>query len=137
VFLPFILIYKKKAIPYFLTLLSHSIIGDIYGYNGTQLFWPINSDWIYISNINNTSSALVELFLFIFMMIIMLYNEDLEKILFNNNQRISWLIPLGAVLGPILINTSNYNIFFPNLLLVPSLIYMFIFSYAIVGKKNS
>ena len=135
--LPFILIYKKKAIPYFLALLSHSIIGDIYGYNGTQLFCPINTDWIYISNINNTSSALVELFLFIFMMIIMLYNKDLEKILFNKNQRITWLIPLGAILGPILINTSNYNLFFPNLLLIPSLIYIFIFSYAIVGIKNS
>ena len=85
--LPFILIYKKKAIPYFLALLSHSIIGDIYGYNGTQLFWPINTDWIYISNINNTSSALVELFLFIFMMMIMLYNKDLEKILFNKKKK--------------------------------------------------
>lgn len=134
---PFILIYKKKVTPYFLALISHSIIGDIYGYNGTQLFWPINTDWIYISNINNTSSALIELILFIIIMIIMLYNKDLEKILFTKNQRISWLIPLGAVLGPILINTSNYNIFFPNVLLVPSLIYLFIFSYAIIGIKNS
>lgn len=135
--LPFILFYKKKSIPYFIALLSHSLIGDIYGWSGIQLFWPLTTDWIYISNVSNYSSALFELILFIIITIIMIFNKDLKKILFSKTQRVYWLIPLGAVLGPLLINTSNYYIYFPTLLVGPSIFYILIFSQAIIGFKNS
>ena len=43
VFLPAFLVYKKKAIPYFITLIQHSLLGDTLG--GVMMFWPITSDW--------------------------------------------------------------------------------------------
>lgn len=45
-FVPLYMFYRK-GIPYFIALLSHSLIGDLpTGYNGVQLLWPVSSEWI-------------------------------------------------------------------------------------------
>ena len=39
-FIPIFIIYRKKAIPYFLALISHPLIGDFFIGGKLQLFWP-------------------------------------------------------------------------------------------------
>jgi membrane-bound metal-dependent hydrolase YbcI (DUF457 family) len=36
---PFLMLYRKTAVPYSVALASHSLIGDFFT-GGTQLFWP-------------------------------------------------------------------------------------------------
>ena len=43
-FIPFYLIYRKGS-PYYVALLSHSLIGDYFTSYGIQLFWPITKNW--------------------------------------------------------------------------------------------
>lgn len=136
VFLPFFVLYKKKAIPYFVALLSHSLIGDIFS-GGIQLFWPVSKDWIFISTLSGRDpiSVSLELALFVACTIIIIVNKDFQRILFNKTRLIYWIIPFGAVLGPLLFATAPYDNF-PLLLVAPSLFYLAIFSYAMIAVKH-
>ena len=44
VFIPFFIVYRKKAVPYFLALISHSLIGDFFIGGNVQLLWPISTN---------------------------------------------------------------------------------------------
>jgi membrane-bound metal-dependent hydrolase YbcI (DUF457 family) len=41
VFIPFLIAYRKVAIPYFLAVAQHAMIGDYLGGGQLQLFWPL------------------------------------------------------------------------------------------------
>ena len=131
IFVPFFTVYRKKAVPYFIALLSHPLIGDIYGSRvGNQLFWPFLKDWITVANISNYSLLSVgfELSLFVFSMIIMFWNNEFRKSFFNSSNKIYWLVPLGSVLGPFLFTGLNIRFNIPFLLVIPSLFYLVLFS---------
>ena len=134
--LPFLVIYKKKAIPYVVALFSHSLIGDVFS-GGVQLFWPFSPAWIFFSNISvrGTISVGLELVIFVVCTAVMFVNKDFQKLLFTNTKRVYLLIPFGAVLGPLLITAvPGYSL--PPLLLVPSLFYLALFSIAIVKSNH-
>jgi len=116
VFLPIFAVYRKKAIPYFFVILSHSLIGDIYSnMEGTQLFWPFSTDWFAIAEISNKSlfSVGFELALFVVSSLIMVVTKDFPKFLFSKTSRIYWLVPFGFVLGPlclvVLVQSMNFH----------------------------
>ena len=135
-FLPFFVIYKKKTIPYFVAFLSHSLIGDIYS-TGVQLFWPVSTDWISISNLLASSSITIglEISLFVVSTVIMVFNKDFQKILFNQTNWVYWIIPLGAVFGSFFIGIINTYYDLPFLLVIPSLFYVTLFSYSIIRSN--
>jgi len=133
--LPFIIVYRKRAIPYFVALLSHSLIGDIYSSTmGVRLFWPFSNNWIRVFTLANTStlSVSLELTLFAISTIVMVWNQDLKKILTYDESTFYWLISLGSVLGPLLFSQINSDYSIPFLLIFPSLFYVAIFSIAII-----
>jgi hypothetical protein len=132
--LPFLVVYKKTAIPYFVALLSHSLIGDIF-FGGVQLLWPVSTDWISISNLSvrNDVSLGIELILFVVCTSVMLINKDFQKVLQNKTSWIYWMLPFGAVLGPLLLTLVHYN-YLPLLLVPPSLFYVALFSYSMINN---
>lgn len=133
IFIPLIIKYKKKALPYFVALLSHSLIGDIFSGGGSQLLWPISNQYIYISNFTVTSNTqtTLEITLFIISTIVMIATKDLKKITTQKTNILYWALPLGSLLGPILITSQNYTQL-PNLLLIPSLYYIGLILTAII-----
>ena len=140
VFAPFFVIYRKKAIPYFIVLLSHLLIGDIYGpIRGIQLFWPFSTDWITIAIISNLGLVSIgfELTMFTISSFIILLKKDFQKSFLDSENRIYWLIPFGSVLGPLLIEGINTPYNLPLLLVIPSIIYLAIFSLPIIGIKRT
>jgi hypothetical protein len=42
--IPFFIIYRKQAIPYYAAMLSHIFLGD-YFTGGIELFWPVSHGW--------------------------------------------------------------------------------------------
>ncbi len=135
--LPFFVVYKKKAIPYFVALLSHSLIGDIFS-GGIQLFWPFSTEWLFISNLSVRGAVSVglELVLFVVCTVIMVVNKDFQRILFSKTSRVYWLVPFGVVLGPLLLDTIGHHNNLPLLLVVPSLFYLALFSFSIIGLNH-
>jgi membrane-bound metal-dependent hydrolase YbcI (DUF457 family) len=140
VFFPFFVVYRKKAIPYFLVLLSHSLIGDIYSDidGGIQLFWPFSNELVSIFTLSNTSALSIsfELVLFTTSTIIMVFNKDLKKMFSHEISRIYWVVPFGSVLGPLLIGVFYPRHVFPFLLVLPSLFYLALFSLLIIGFNS-
>jgi membrane-bound metal-dependent hydrolase YbcI (DUF457 family) len=136
IFFPIFAIYRKKAIPYFVALLSHSFVGDIYSHiDGVQLFWPFSTEWFSVADISNVSFLSIgfELILFAISTTIILLNKDFQKQFFQKTSKIYWIVPFGSVLGPIVISETMYAIDFPPLLLLPSIFYMIMFSISIIG----
>lgn len=130
IFLPLFVKFKRKSIPYFVALLSHALIGDIFG-GGVELLWPFSTNMFYVLNISvtNTLSIALELALFIGAVAIMTVNKDLKKTLYGKTNWLYYIIPTGAILGPLLLTIQNYNNL-PNLLLIPSLFCLGLFFFA-------
>ena len=130
--LPFFMVYRKKAIPYFVALLSHSLVGDIFS-GGVQLFWPFSTDWIFISNFSSTGivSVGMELVIFVATTVVMIINKDFQRLLFNKTSWVYWVFPFGAVIGPIFF-TFGQNNQLPLLLVAPGLLYIAFFFYSMI-----
>ena len=139
IFLPIFAVYHKKANPYFIALLSHSFIGDIYSnMEGIQLFWPLSSDWFALAKISNTSLLSIgfELALFAVSTVIMVVNKEFQKSFFNSTSRMYWVVPFGFVLAPLLLGGIDSIYYLPFLLIFPSIFYLALFSLSIIGSKK-
>jgi membrane-bound metal-dependent hydrolase YbcI (DUF457 family) len=132
---PFLILYRKTAVPYSAALASHSLIGDFFT-GGTQFFWPLSAEWYGALNINihSLTSALLELVLFFVSIAVMLKTGDLRKIA-KDKYKIALLLPFGAVLVPMLAAGRSSQYALPLLLVIPSLFYIAIFAYSMVVGK--
>jgi membrane-bound metal-dependent hydrolase YbcI (DUF457 family) len=127
--IPFFIIYRKQAIPYYAALLSHIFLGD-YFTGGIELFWPASHGWFGALNFDVTSlpSASVELALFIITIPIMFKPGDLQSFLKPNNRSWALIIPFGATLVPLLALGRGVENTLPLLLSVPSIFYIILFA---------
>ena len=131
--IPFFVIYRKKSIPYFAALLSHILIGDLFTW-GVELFWPLSQGWFGVYNFepNSLPIALTELLLFLVTLPIMYKMGDLQTLLKPHNKNWMLIIPLGAVLGPLLWLVRGWQDSPISIVLVaPSLFWLALFTCSI------
>ena len=131
--IPFFIIYRRQAIPYYAALLSHVFIGDFVT-GGVQLFWPLSHNLFGVLNFAVTSLpiAITELVLFAVTLPIMYKLGDLQTLLKPHNKNWALVIPFGAVLGPLISTGRGLESSLPILLWVPSLFYLSLFSYSML-----
>jgi len=129
--IPFFVIYRKQAFPYYAALLSHVFIGDFIT-GGIQLFWPLSNNFFGVLNFEVASLpiAITELVLFAVTLPIMYKLGDLKTLFKPHNRNWALIIPFGAVLGPLLSAGRGQESALPILLVVPSLFYIGLFSYS-------
>jgi membrane-bound metal-dependent hydrolase YbcI (DUF457 family) len=132
-FIPFFLLYGTTAVPYFLALVQHGMVGDFIagGTQGTQLLWPLTSGWygLPISIFSNVNIAL-EWGSFIAALAVMLKTGDIQKLLKRKMSHLALLIPVSTVLLP---SFLHFPIYVPPLLIAPHLAYLAIFSLSILA----
>ena len=71
-----IYLYLRRGLPYYVILLSHSLIGDYFTGNGVQLFWPLTMAWYKAPRtmlLTGLTHAYVELALSVLMLIHIAY----------------------------------------------------------------
>ena len=139
--IPFFILCRKKAIPYYLVLLSHSLIGDFFT-GGIEMLWPLSQNWFgnVAIPIGSLTDIAFESSLFILTTAIMLRSKDLQSLLKPKRTNLILLIPFGAVLGPLLGAVlapllrigSNFESSLPALLAIPSVFWLVIFAYSIL-----
>ena len=131
--IPFFIIYRKQAIPYYAAMLSHIFLGD-YFTGGIELLWPLSHGWFGALNFDVTSlpSASVEFALFIITIPIMFGMGDLQAFLKPHNRNWALIIPFGATLVPLLSLGRGAENALPTLLAVPSLFYIILFAFSMV-----
>ena len=132
IFIPFFALYRRKAVPYFLALVSHSLISDFLIGGQIMLFWPLTSSFfelpIYI-NIWSSVNITLEWTLFAVSTIVMVKTGDLSLFFRNKKSNLLLAIPIGTVLLPTFV---SYPLQVPLLLMPPHLFYLVLFSISVL-----
>lgn len=131
IFIPLVIYYRKKAIPYFIALIQHSLIGDYITSEGIQLLWPINSIYYCSLEIQMTSltNILLEWIFFLIAFTILLKTKDAQTLLQPHPSNLLLSIPTFTVLLPTLLSFPEYV---TPALIIPHLTYLTIFTTSIL-----
>jgi membrane-bound metal-dependent hydrolase YbcI (DUF457 family) len=130
---PFFVIYRRQALPYYAAVLSHVLIGDFFT-GGVQLFWPFSNNFFGAVNLSTIglTSVVLELLFFFLALPIMYKSGDLASLLRPHNKNWVLIIPFTATLGPLLTVGRGLEASLPLLLVVPSLFFLVLFAYALL-----
>ena len=97
------------------------------------MFWPFSNGLFGATNLTVQSMPIVlaELTLFAVTLPLMYKLGDLQALFKPHNHNWALIIPLGAILGPLLSLGRGTENALPSLLIIPSLFYVGLFSYSI------
>jgi membrane-bound metal-dependent hydrolase YbcI (DUF457 family) len=130
VFIPIFAIYRKKAIPYFIALIQHPLIGDYLVGGKTQLLFPLTTqDYGTGLNIQSQTSIALELAAFLVSMLVMLAVKDVKIFFQSHNSNLILVIPMFTVVLPTFL---GFPLGVPSLLIMPHLVYTFLFLTAMI-----
>lgn len=102
-FIPFLILYGKKSVPYLVALAQHSIIGDFFA-GKTQVFWPISLESYGMDvPIVSLANITVEWICFLISMAIMVKSDDSRRLFGRmNNLNLALFVPTTAIFLPAL-----------------------------------
>jgi len=130
VFIPVFAVYRKKALPYFIALVSHPLIGDYFTGGNLQLFWPITSQTYGIAgSIYSPENIGLELMLFLSSIALLVVTRDLFTLFKPRLSNLILAIPTFTVLLPIFL---SFPLQVPVPLILPHLTFMILFIVAII-----
>ena len=133
-FVPLLLLYRKSAVPYFVAVLQHLLIGDFLT-GGAQLLWPLSVNLYGLHfGIANFANIALELVLFLVSIAIMFKTKDVLSLFKYNSSNMIISIPVVAVLLPTVI---SFPLYVPPLLLVPHIVYLTLFCFSIFMDLKS
>ena len=126
VFVPFFILYKQKAVPYFIALISHSLIADFLIGGQLLLLWPLSTREFGFFNIkiDSLANVVLEFTLFVITLIAMVKTRDLLQFLRNSKLNLFLAIPVFTVLLPTFL---SYPLNVPFLLIFPHIFYLVLF----------
>ncbi len=128
IFVPFFIAYRKTAVPYFLAMLQHPLIGDLLT-GRAQLLWPFTQTEFGLNlPITGTINIAAEWALFIASLAVMITAGDLKKFFEPHTENLILIIPTSTVLLPTFL---SYPLDVPTTLLIPHAAYLAMFLTAI------
>jgi len=128
VFLPLFAVYRKRAIPYFVAILSHPLLGDFL-VGQSRLLWPLQTNFGIGIPITSSTNVVLEWSLFAISMIAMLRTNDMRRLLQPHLSNLLLCIPAFTVLLPTIL---SFPLGVPAWLEPPHLAYMVLFAAAII-----
>jgi membrane-bound metal-dependent hydrolase YbcI (DUF457 family) len=129
-FIPALLLYRKKAIPYFIALTQHALIGDYITGGGIQLLWPLNSTHYGLAiEITTLANITIEWIVFLTSFTILIKIKDAQALFQPHRSNLLLSIPTFTVLLPTLL---SFPISVPIALIIPHLIYLIVFTASIL-----
>ena len=130
IFLPIFAIYKRRAVPYFVALIQHIIIGDFLIGGDLQLLWPLStSTYGFHVGIASLINIAFEWCLFLVSMSFMVKTRDIFFLFKHHSSNMILAIPVLTVLLPTLI---SFPLHVPLALLIPHLVYLILFTIPIL-----
>jgi len=140
-FIPLFMIYRKAALPYFLALIQHMLIGDYLTGGQLELLWPITQQKFGIPTpIDSIQNISLEIFLFTSSIVLLLVTKDLSKLFHSHKSNLLLAIPTFTVLLPTFL---SYPLHVPSLMIPPHIILTAIFAasitielWAIIKNRN-
>jgi membrane-bound metal-dependent hydrolase YbcI (DUF457 family) len=142
IFVPVFIIFRFKAIPYFVAVVQHFAFGDLLMGAGVMIFWPFNSSFV---GFNIGMPSLIDVVLetagLLLAAGIIIFNGELRRILRVDKSNVLMLLPLLALLTSALYFASHLSsidsliayIFSSNLLIVLALGHVVLFTFVAVS----
>jgi len=129
-FLPVFMLYGKRAIPYFIAMIQHSILGDYLAGGGVQLLWPATLNWYSIGiQMTSLTNILIEWNFFLTSLTIMHKAKDTWTLFQHHPSNLLLSIPIFTVLLPTLLSLP---LSVPLELVIPHVTYLTIFTISIL-----
>jgi len=136
VFIPFLILYRQKAVPYFVALISHSLIADFIVGGQLQLLWPLSTREFGLNQfgfphiaIDSPVNIAFEFSLFVIAVFVMWKTRDLFQLFRNRKLNLILAIPIFTVLLPTFV---SYPLDVPLLLVLPHLFYLVLFAISVL-----
>jgi membrane-bound metal-dependent hydrolase YbcI (DUF457 family) len=137
VFIPIFVLYRKKAVPYFVALISHSLIGDFFIGGRLQLLWPLSTSQFglhelgsYYISIYSPLNVALEFTLFVIATVILAKTRDYLQFFTQKKSNLLLAIPIVTVLLP---TFASFPLRVPILLIPPHLFYLALFSTSVLA----
>jgi membrane-bound metal-dependent hydrolase YbcI (DUF457 family) len=127
-FVPFFLVYRKTAVPYFLALIQHALIGD-YLTGEVWLLWPFGQSFSLGIGITSPLNIGLEWSVFVLSLLIMSKTEDLLDFFRPRKWNLALAIPTFTVLLPTFLSVP---LEVPVWLIPPHVILTILFSASIL-----
>ena len=127
-FVPFCLVYGKSAVPYFLALLQHALIGDFLT-GQVWLLWPFGQGYSRELGITSPLNIGLEWTVFVLSLIVMLKTEDLLGFFRQRKWNLALALPTFTVLMPTFLSVP---LDVPVWLVPPHLVLTVLFSASII-----
>ena len=133
-FLPTFIFFGKRAIPYFVALIQHILVGDCLTGN-VQLLWPMTTNWYGLGiGITSLTNIFIEWVLFLTSIAIMVKAKDAWLLFQHHPSNLILSVPVLAVLLPIFL---SFPLSVPLELVIPHLTYLTIFSLSVLIDLKS
>ena len=132
-FLPFFIKYRKQAVPYYVALMSHSLLGDLFT-GGLEMLWPLSQQWYSVLDVSvrSVTNIVAEMALFAIAVYLMFKLKDLQTLLRPGNHNLVLFIAFGATLGPMLGLSQSFEGSIPAPLIPMSIFWVTLFAYSMV-----
>jgi membrane-bound metal-dependent hydrolase YbcI (DUF457 family) len=124
-FLPAFAIYHKEAIPYFIAIVQHSLVGDLIAGGAVRLLWPVTTEFYGLSiGIKSSTNIMIEWLAFLISIGVMLKTSDINKFFQPSFSNLMLAVPAFTVLLPTVL---SFPMLVPLWLGPPHLVYMVLF----------
>jgi membrane-bound metal-dependent hydrolase YbcI (DUF457 family) len=127
-FVPFFLVYGKAAVPYFLALLQHALIGDFLT-GQVWLLWPFGQGYSLGLGITSPLNIGLEWTVFVLSLIVMLKTEDFLDFFRQTKWNLALAVPTFTVLMPTFLSVP---LDVPAWLVPPHVVLTVLFSASII-----
>ena len=128
-FLPAFILFKKRAIPYFVALIQHILIGD-YLTGDTQLLWPATTNWYGLGmEITGLTNILMEWTLFLTSTATLFKTKDAWLLFQKHPSNMILAVPVLTALLPAFL---SFPLHVPPELIIPHLTYIALFTLSIL-----
>ena len=122
VFIPIFVVYRKRAVPYFVAVFQHIMIGDFIVGGDLQLLWPLSTIvYGFEVGMGTLPHIALEWVFFLVSMAIMIKAKDILLLFKPDSSNMILAIPAMTVLLPTII---SFPLYVPLSLLVPHIIYL-------------
>lgn len=133
--LPFLVAYRKEAVPYFVAGVQHFLLGDFLTGGGAEIFWPLSRQSYGLPiHLLSLTNICLEWSLFTLSLAWMFKTKDIAVLFQRHKANLSLTVPAFTILSPI---AFRFPLDIPVELLAPHLIYLTLFAVAVLIDVKS
>ncbi|MEM3700071.1 MAG: metal-dependent hydrolase [Candidatus Bathyarchaeia archaeon] len=130
IFIPLFALYHRKAVPYFVALIQHSLVGDYIAGGYVQIFLPLTQKRYGLNvDIKSPINITLEWLTFLVAATIIFRSKDIRTFFEPHNSNLILAIPTFTVLLPTFL---AFPLEVPIALIPPHIIFLFLFSTSLI-----